>query len=476
MIKILKKVKRLVELKTEAFKEATGYSETVLRDVKQQVASVENVREDVSGLDTSFTTNDSRFMGKEVVGMSEFIYNHPSLYDYMKYAFLGNYYDNKILRIYFLIILALILALVLVVYLFGVGIIFIISLILAAIAFYFLVLKGDTGESYKKFYDRTFRKIVFSALAPCSYSFNKYNLSDEELKKIFDKPFTRKKIGETINFDCDMSFGDLFDLEIENDVVTKEKDGSIRTSTTKAFSGLAASIKLRNSYNKLRGNSINISSDETLFSSLTEDTFNGMISNKLEFDFNSEEVNKAFDGRISGYNGFGDVDEMMLEVNKIIRPSFEEHMLFLRERFNTFNMKISDDGLTMNVNNNRSLFQDIKHNDVFNFKRTYREEYAKFRNLSCSGGIDDFVYYRVFPYMERLFLAKYLNYLYAMYMDYDNYFAINSDEINSFESKMKIISDMELKEFKEKYTDKIKKLKKGTKELSSSFEIKIRRN
>ena len=84
----------------------------------------------------------------------------------------------------------------------------------------------------------------------------------------------------------------------------------------------------------------------------------------------------------------------------------------------------------------------------------------------------DFAYCNVFPVLERLYLIKYLTYLYLSYIDFDNYYNINNDGINSFEEGMKNIYIMDNKEFKEIYVDKLNEIKKNTKEFAKRFEEK----
>ena len=182
-------------------------------------------------------------------------------------------------------------------------------------------------------------------------------------------------------------------------------------------------------------------------------------------------MNKSFDARISGYNGFNTIDDMMIQVQKILTPSFEEHLLYLRKRYNSFNMNISDNGLVLAINMERSMYQKIKHDELLDFKKSYREANEKFKMVSPdTTGIEDFAYYNIFPFLERLYLINYLTYLYQSYMDFDNYYSINSGEITSFEQQMEAIYTMENKEFRNLYTEKIKEIKNNTKEFAKRFE------
>ena len=249
-------------------------------------------------------------------------------------------------------------------------------------------------------------------------------------------------------------------------------NGTTTKSSEVVFDGFYVKINLNKNYNKLKGNIIKIKDDENILSSLTEDTVKGVYESDLEFNFNSEEMNKSFDCKVSGFSGFSDVDDMMIEVHKIITPSFEQHLLYLRERYNSFNMNITDSNITLSFNMERSIFQKAKHSELFEFSDSYREANKKLRLLNpSSSGISDFAYYNVFPFMERLYLLNYLTYLYLSYMDFENYYDINSNSINSFEEQMKSIYKMKNKDFKEIYTKKIKQIYKETK--NNLKEIKI---
>ena len=136
-------------------------------------------------------------------------------------------------------------------------------------------------------------------------------------------------------------------------------------------------------------------------------------------------------------------------------------------------MNISDTGIIAAFNMKRSTFQKMKHNELLDFKTTYREANENFKMLSANVfGISDFTYCCVFPVLERLYFIKYLTYLYLSYIDFDNYYNINNDGINSFEDGMRNIYIMDNKEFKEIYVDKLKEIKENTKEFAKIFEEK----
>jgi len=84
---------------------------------------------------------------------------------------------------------------------------------------------------------------------------------------------------------------------------------------------------LNSKIERLKGNKIKIRADESLFSSITEDTFKSIYEGEKEISFNAEEMNKSFDGKITGYYGFNDVDEALIEVNKIITLGNNEEYL-----------------------------------------------------------------------------------------------------------------------------------------------------
>ena len=414
----------------------------------------------------------NRFIGLNVFDVTKYMYNNNNFYEYLKYTFLGKYYGKKIALIEWLIIILFVLIGVVLYFIFGLGVVFAISVIVLFIGL-FIIFKFfiKTGETYSSYYNRTMMQFLYGVYGNLSFGLSSTAyVSDDELKVIIDNTYDKKSSKNNLSFNGNVCNGNISDLELIRVIETKNKDGGTTKRDDKIFDGFYLKITTSNNFNMLKGNTIKIRSDENILSSLAEDTVKGIYESDKEISFNSEEMNKSFDGRISGYNGFATVDDMMIQVQKILTPSFEQHLLYLRERYNSFNMNITDSGLVMTVNMERSLFQKAKHNELLDFTTTYREANEKFRMLKSDiSGIEDFAYYNVFPFLERLYLINYLTYLYLSYMDFDNYYSINSGNITSFEESMKTIYSMDNNEFKKLYTDKIKEIKNNTKNFANEF-------
>ena len=109
-------------------------------------------------------------------------------------------------------------------------------------------------------------------------------------------------------------------------------------------------------------------------------------------------------------------------------------------------MNISDDGITATFNMDRSIFQQLKHKELLDFKTTYREAYKQFKDLKPDlMGIDDFTYRTVFPYVERMYLVRYLSYLYLSYIDFENYYDLNNPCYFEFSFDIQLIKQQQLK-------------------------------
>lgn len=413
-----------------------------------------------------------KFIGLNVFDVTDYIYKNNNFYEYLKCSFVVKKYEKKINLIQWIIILFFILLGVGLYFLFGMGLIFIISVVVLFIVLLLIfkfVLK--TGETYKSYYDRTMLSFLMNVYHNLNFSiYSGGTVIDDELKLVYDKIYDKKRIYNGMNFNGYASNGNILDLELIRVRQRRNKDGSTSSYDDKVFDGFYLKIDTNRSFNMLRGNVIKIRADENIMSSLAEDTIKGIYESDKEISFNSEEMNKSFDARISGYNGFDTVDDMMIQVQKILTPSFEQHLLYLRSRYNSFNMNISDNGMYLTVNMERSYFQKKKHNELFDFKTTYREANETFKMVRADvDGIEDFAYYNVFPFLERLYLINYLTYLYLSYMDFDNYYSINSSNMNSFEESMKMVYTMDNKEFKQLYTDKIKEIRKNVKEIEKNL-------
>jgi len=449
-------LKKLVKRKLNAFAKGTS----IIEDLKiEHQEKVKNARGD---------DLYANFIGLNAIDTTSFVYESNTFYEYLKYAFVGKYYDRKISTIKTLIACFFILLGVLTyIFLGHRTLTYIIDVVLLVVMIIVLV-KLKTGESYSSFYNRTFLTFLCNTYINPVFDFSTLKTADDEdLRQIIRYSYDKKFVTGPIGFQGTKCDGLVTDLRLVSTSKVRDRDGNTREVDTTVFDGFYLKIDVPNHVDLLKGNVIRIRADENIFSAIAEDTIKGIYESEKEIAFNSEEMNKSFDAKISGYKGFNSIDDVLLEVKKIITPSFENHLLYLRARYNSFNMNISDNGLLMTINMKRNLLQKAKHKELFDFKTTYREANEEFRMLRGSiNGIEDFAYYNVFPFMERLYLINYLTYLYLSYTDFANYYDINNEAINNFEEQMESIYTMKIGDFKEKYTNKIKDVEKGTKQFA----------
>lgn len=472
-------IKNLVKKKTKAFELGTNCINQLKYKLDKYInnfaSSTNEFNKEI--LETTGTKlQTEKFIGCNAIDISKFIYNNQSFYDYLKYSFIGKYYERKISLVIWAIVLFFILVGFGLYFWLGLcflfGILCVVLIVIMIIVFKLL----KTGESYKNYYNRTFCNLILNSFKNISFNINtSRELNESEIDSIINELYNKKITSKNIDFSGNVCSGNICDLKLVHETKRTNKNGTTTKNTQTVFEGFYVKINLNNGYNKLKGNTIKITADETMFSSLTEDTVKGIYESDLEFNFNSEEMNKSFDCKISGYLGFKDVDGMMVQVHKIITPSFEQHLLYLRERYNTFNMSINDSGIVLSFDMERSLFQKAKHGELLKLCDTYRDANKKAKLLTANiFGLSDFAYYNVFPFMERLYLLNYLTYLYLSYMDFENYYDINNNSINSYEEQMKLIYEMKNKEFKELYIDKVEQIKNDTKNHLN--EIKVEEN
>ena len=325
----------------------------------------------------------------------------------------------------------------------------------------------NKGETYQSFYKRTMYKIIFKVLEGFNIEFKNVNvLTKDELQKNIKTHFDKMSSSERKTFTSDFCAGELFNLKLKQEYQVKSKDGSTRTETKEVFDGFYLTINYKKSFDFLKGASINIRADESLLSSLTEDTVNSIYQSDKYFEFNSEELNKALDCHIRGTNAFGDIDDLMMQINKIITPTFEEYLLFLKERYNAFNMTITDSSINFNVNMDKNLFQTIKGGNLLNFSAKYKD-YTKSVELPTPTLSDakDFMYSETFPVMEQLFLIKYLDNLMHSGLDRENFAEDNINNINLYQQKDLELAETEMKEFVKIQKEEIEALFESSKDL-----------
>lgn len=454
-------IKKWVKRKEEAFKYGT------------------NCINNLQGLYDGYVNNQlgedkksygDKFIGLNVIDVTNWLYRNDLFYEYVKYSFIAKFYEKKLNFIKFLIIFVDLFLGIISYVIFDLGLIFTISFIILVLALIIIFKILKFGESYSSYYKRTFLSFLLGIYG-ISFTLNKSgSLLDDEINEIVRQRYDKKKITSSMDFKNSFINGKITELSLIKVLQKRDNNGNVRKQEEKIFDGFYLKINVNNNNNLLRGNTIKILADENMLSSLTEDTVKGIYESQKEFSFNSEEMNKSFDCKVSGYNGFVDIDDMLITVHKIITPSFEQHLLYLRERYNTFSMNISDNGVVATFNMERNFLQKVKHKELMDFKTTYREANEDFRMLRADdNGIDDFAYYNVFPFLERLYLIKYLSYLYLSYTDFDNYYDLNNESINSFEEQMKNIFIMNNKDFKEINVEKLKEIKNSTKENVQNF-------
>ena len=354
----------------------------------------------------------------------------------------------------FLFLLLVLFATLVLIKLTALKIIFSIILVVIGLVFFF---SFKTGKSYQQYYNETMVKIL-------NMSVNEYTITGRNNSTSFDKNYINKhlsihydkySINHICKFESKYEIGDEFELELTDIVETKDKDGNtIRTEET-VFDGFSITSKNKRPHNILNGSIIKIRDDNNIASALLEDTVNSMIQNKRDFSFNSEQLNKHLDCRLARTGLTSDVDQKMFEVTKIITPAFEEKLLFLDERYNSFNMNLSDNEFSFTVNMKKNAFQKLQNGELFKFHSTYKE-----RNHNTNIFSDvNFEYDRLYPILERLFLRKYFRIIYNYQMDstrFDNY---EFEKTTQYENEIREIMNMSYKEFSQINGDYVKNLK-----------------
>lgn len=413
--------------------------------------------------------NNDKFIGVNPIEFCEWLFSRSEYLNLVNYSQIAKHYHKLFLLtagIYALICFAIIK--VLDYFIEYKPLYYGISSILGVLLLF--VIYFNSSESYDKYYSKTMRNLLESAYNKLSYGFYKSGVDKAEIKKNIVKQFTSKTTQNGIKFNNSVINGKILDIKLKNtEQVKNRQTGTETNKTTTVFDGFYMQVSVNNSFNKLKGNTIKITEDENFISHVSEDTVKGIYESDLEFNFNSEELNKSLDCKVSGHKGFVDADGILMEVNKIITPSFEQHLLYLRKRYNSFNMNIMDDGFNISIDMRRDLFKQIKHGELLDFIKTYREVSDSFLLKSRLFGMDDFAYYIIFPYVEKLYLVNYLSYLYLSSMNFDNYFSLNNDVINSFETGMENIYGMDNREFKKIKNDFILNVKNDFSKNLSKF-------
>lgn len=445
--------------RANAIAKADKYYNALLEDIENEKLNL--IRENLAsvGIESELSNIDSNLVLKYTpISYGNMLYNNVNFKDYVKYAFVAKRCQRAInkIRNIFLIIILLIGVLI---FLISKNIIIsvIISIVLLII-FAIVFSKKFKGETYDSFYKRTMYPLIYNVLDNFKYSKVDKNNFSLPVKGLLNKTYTDQQISNKILFNSDFCNGEIYDLKlIKKD--TKTVDGKTTTTTSEVFDGFSVSIVYNNSIDRLKGAIIEIREDDNLFSAIAEDTVNSMFESNRNYNFNTEELNKALDCTISGTNNFEDIDGLMMEVNKIITPLFEEYLTYLKKRYNSFNMTITDKCINFNVSLDKTTYQKIKGGELFNFDSKYSDATRKVSmpipNVSSA---KDFFYYNIFPEMEHLFLMKYFNEIFKSSIDDKGVLTGNVEIIKNYQNEMLEISNMLFKDFKSTHKDEIASL------------------
>lgn len=398
---------------------------------------------------------------------TNYIYSNENFKSYAKYSFLVKYFQKKISTILMIILILSILV--------GVGVfLFTRNIIITIIVAIVLVLlnifiskKIDPYESYSEFYKRTMYNLIFNILDGVSVKYSTVNsINKQEVSPFVKEYFTEIDVDNYKTFSGELFNGKMFNLSLKKEIKQTRNDGSKSTTKEEVYDGFMLDINYENSFKNLDLASIRITADETLLSSLAEDTINSIYQSDRDFMFNSEELNKSLDCRICGINTQGDIDALMMKIQQIITPTFENHLLFLKERYNAFNLTISDRKINFNVDMKQSMFQKMKAGEMFKFNKTYKDFTKKVilpdPELS---GCEDFMFYNIFPAIEQLFLIKYFDVLIKNSLNKEMYISENASTILSFEEYAKNLASTEMEEVKNIHKELIEGIYESSKIL-----------
>ena len=346
----------------------------------------------------------------------------------------------------------------------------IIGVVLSIIFTIIFAIVSKTGESYQQYYNKTMTQILNMAVS-------EYTITNKSHYSVIDKIFIHKHLNihydkysakYNCKFESKYEVGDDFDLELTDIIERKDKEGNTIRSEETVFDGFSIVSKNKQPHSVLNGSIIKIRDDHNITSALLEDTVNSMVANKREFSFNSEKLNKHLDCKLARAVFTSDVDQKMFEVTKIITPSFEDKLLFLDERYNAFNMNLSDDEFSFTVNLKKDAYQKFKNGELFEFASTYK-------NKRCNTDIfsdTNFEYDKLYPILERLFLRKYFRIIYNYQMNSNIFNSYDYEKANKYESEIRSIMDMPWKEFSQINENYVKNLKEQVNETYNALTAK----
>lgn len=343
----------------------------------------------------------------------------------------------------------------------------IVGIILAIILDIAFLFKFKSGKSYQEYYNETMTKILNMAVS--GYTIKpttaKTSITKDFLDKYLDINYSKYFTKFNYNFESKYEVGDDFELELKKLIKTKDNEGNESTKEETIFDGFSIVSKNKQPYKILNGSIIKIREDENVISALLEDSVNSIVHNNRDFSFNSEKLNKHLDCTLTRTGFTSDVDQKMFEVTKIITPSFEEKLLFLDERYNSFNMNISDNEFSFNVSMKKDAYQKLQNGELFTLNTTYKRK-------KCNTNIfteTNFEYEKLYPMLERLFLLKYFRVIYNYQMDSSRFNNYDNKKIEQYESEIKSIMDMPWKEFSQPNENYVKNLKEKINEKYNSL-------
>ena len=333
----------------------------------------------------------------------------------------------------------------------------IVGIILAIILDIAFLFKFKSGKSYQEYYNETMTKILNMAVSEYTIKQTtaKTSITKDFLDKYLDINYSKYFTKFNYNFESKYEVGDDFELELKKLIKTKDNEGNESTKEETIFDGFSIVSKNKQPHKILNGSIIKIREDENVLSALLEDSVNSIVHNQRDFSFNSEKLNKHLDCTLTRTGFTSDVDKKMFEVTKIITPSFEEKLLFLDERYNAFNMNISDNEFSFNVSMKKDAYQKLQNGELFTLNTTYKRK-------KCNTNIfteTNFEYEKLYPMLERLFLLKYFRVIYNYQMDSSRFNNYDNKKIEQYESEIKSIMDMPWKEFSQPNENYVKNLK-----------------
>lgn len=384
-----------------------------------------------------------------------YIYENKNFQEFMKYSFQVKECEKQE-AIFHLIILFVMVGISVTVCLLknislrsGLGFVFV------AFLAYLLLFKMLFGKkTYQSFYKDMVYPLIYLLLDEYCVEFGHKEYTKVELTDYMNDSFTNYSMKNSYHIYNNDAKANLLDLTLDDE--TTLESGKKEKQTV--FDGYFFHMEYKNSFKVLKNIRIEIRFDDTLISAITEDTIHGIYQSNREFMFNSEELNKAMDCHIRGID-FGDVDELLRRVEKIITPAFEDYLLFLKHRYNSFNMTITDSSINFNVNLKKNLFQKMKEGNLLSFDNTYQECVKNPRLPKPTLiGYQDFLYAEWFPITEHLFLVRYFDDIMQYIFHIEDYQNPHRLDLDTYQEEDMQIAQMKYKEFKEKYKDIIEKI------------------